>query len=652
MNKHTHRPFILLFGHILLLIWLFYSAAISYASDEAEITQLDPVIVSASALPTPITRTPASVTVISRSDIAHQQAHRFSEILQQVPGLHVDEMGGRGGINSIYIRGGDPNFTLIMLDGVPINDPTNQRGGSVDLSTLTPERIEKVEIIRGPLSALYGSESVSGAINIITQSGGQESHQLIRGAAGRFGFTRELLQANGPVGPLTYAVSLSHTRNDEQVKHDRFELGTAGWHVNWDNGLPVKLRLTGQFTHTSTQGFPEGSGGSRLAVIRDPETRTTAELVSGLQLIHNPTDHWKHTMSLTIFRRTQDSDNPGVASDPTIFRIPPNTFHTTYTRIQPTWRHTVALTPDWSFAGGIQLTTEIGKRTGIQELTALGAPTDQRTDFHNTRSTHALFTEVSGTLLSDLQATMGLRVDIPEGFGAEVSPRIALSYQATASTRVRTGYGEGFKLPSMASLGDPTIGNPQLKPERSQGWDVSIHHSLGDDGPEIELTYFHNRFSQLIDLDPALARMNMFRLVNLQTVNTQGLELSTLVTPLDGFSVKGFVTYLDTEIEGTSDPLRNRPKWSGGLTLTTHPSATWTIRTQVRVIGTRFDLQIPTEEDRVGGYVKADLAITYRPTPAWRLFGIFENFTNTSYEEYLGFRAPGLFFRMGIEYSL
>lgn len=644
-------PLIPLLGQTIVFIWLLSSASTSHASDQSEITQLDPIIVSASALPTPLTQTPASVTVITRTDIDNQQAHRFSEILQQVTGLHVDEMGGRGGINSVYIRGGDPNFTLIMIDGVPINDPTNQRGGSVDLSTLTPERIERVEIIRGPLSARYGSEAVSGVINVITQAGGKESHQLIRGAAGRFGFTRELLQANGPVGPLTYAVSLSHTRNDEQVENDRFELGTAGWHINWDDDLPIKLRLTGQFTHTSTRSFPEGSGGPRLSFIREPDKRKTSELVSGLHLSHNPTNAWEQNLSFSLFRRTQDSDSPGVASSPLIFRIPPNNFDTTYTRIQPTWQHTLALSPTWSLAGGVQLTTEIGKRKGIQELTALGAPTDQKTDFHNTRSTPAFFAETSATLLSNIQATMGLRVDIPEGFEAEVSPRVALSYQITPSTRVRTGYGEGFKLPSMASLGDPTIGNAQLQPESSQGWDVSIYHSMGHEAPQIELTYFRNRFSKLIDLDPALARMNIFRLVNLQTVKTQGLELSTQFTPLTGLSVKGFVTYLDTEIQGTPDPLRNRPEWSGGVILTAHPSSTWTVRTQVRVIGRRFDLQIPTEEDRVGGYVKADLAITYRPTPAWRLFGIFENFTNAAYEEYLGFPGPRLSFRLGLEYA-
>ncbi len=614
-------------------------------------TQLDTMVVSASALHTPLTSTPANVTVITRTQIEAQQAYRFSEILQQVSGLHVDEMGGRGGINSLYLRGGDPNFTLIMIDGVPMNDPTDARGGSVDLSTLTPERIERIEVLRGPLSSRYGSEAVSGVINIMTRTGEKESHQSLRLAGGRFGYVREVLQANGPIGPATYALSFSHTRNDEQVKHDRFALATVGWHVNWSDHLPIHLRITGQLTHSSSRAFPEGSGGPRLAFSQETEKRKSYELATGLHVDHDLTADWQQTFSMNLFRRTFDNKNPGVFSTPTMLRIPPNSSDTTYTRIQPRWEHTITLTPDWSIAGGMQLITEIGKRNGIQELTALGAPTDQNIDFRNTRSTGAFFSEVSATLFSAIHLTGGFRVDLPEGFDSEVSPRIALSYQVTDFTRIRGGYSEGFKLPGMASLGDPIIGNAQLQPESSQGWDIGIQQNVGDDFLEMELTYFRNRFSQLIDLDPALARMNIFRLVNLQSVTTQGLEVSTQLRPVPSFSVRGFLTYLKTHIQGSSERLRNRPTWSGGMILTAQPSAAWTLRTQVRAVGTRVDLQIPTENDEVAGYVKADFAVTYRPTPAWRFFGVLENLSNARYEEFLGFPSPRLIFRLGLEYT-
>ena len=143
------------------------------AAEHDPIEQLDPIVITATASPTTLSQAPAAVTIISREQIAQQHANRLSTVLQQIPGVFVDEMGGRGGLSSVYLRGGDPNFTVIMIDGIPINDPSNQRGGSVNLATLTPERIE---IVRGPVSVVYGSDAMAGAINIITRKGQTNPH--------------------------------------------------------------------------------------------------------------------------------------------------------------------------------------------------------------------------------------------------------------------------------------------------------------------------------------------------------------------------------------------------------------------------------------------------------------------------------------------
>ena len=127
---------------------------------------LEPVIVTATVAPTPLDQTTAPVTIISREQIAAQQATSVTELLRQVPGVHIDQAGARGGISSVYVRGSDPNFTVVLIDGVKVNDPTNSRGGSFDFSTLSTDNIERIEIVRGPLSAVYGSGALSGVINI------------------------------------------------------------------------------------------------------------------------------------------------------------------------------------------------------------------------------------------------------------------------------------------------------------------------------------------------------------------------------------------------------------------------------------------------------------------------------------------------------
>ena len=621
------------------------------AADDSSISELDPVVVTASAGPTALSRTPASVAVISRDQIDRQEANRLSTVLQQIPGLYVDEMGGRGGISSVYIRGGDPNFTVIMIDGIRLNDPTNQRGGSVDLSTLTTERIDRIEIVRGPASVLYGSDAMGGVINIITRRGQPKRKHRLQVEGGQFGYTREFLQASGPLESLTYTSSISYTRNDAQVDGDQFELATVSGRLEWPQGTPLTVQLTGQYTKSDVRSFPEGSGGPRLAILRDTEQRDTDEAALGILVTQTGDGEATNQFSATLFHRSQDVENPGVLSAPDTFQIPPATFTTNFTQFRLLWKHLRTLSKEWSLAGGLQLNREHGERTGVQQLSALGQSPDQRSDFQKTRTTPAGFVEASFFPLPNVTVTSGVRLDVPEEFPVQVSPRAALIVHFPSETTLRGSYGEGFKLPSFNALGDPLIGNSALEAESSVGWDAGIRQELSQGKYGIEMTYFYNRFSDLIDLDPNLARQGTFKLINLNTVVTQGIELSLDARPLPSLHLKGYFTYLDSDIRGTSGQLRNRPRYSGGFVIDAQPIPSLKIRGDVRAVGERFDLQIPTDQQSVPGYIKADLAATLYFWKSWKLFGVVENVTNTTYEEFLGFGAPKAWFRFGLEYT-
>src|SRR5262245_11887033 len=166
------------------------------ASTEPALT-MEPVVVTATVAPTPLGRTTAPVTVISREQIAAQQVESVTELLRQVPGVHIDQAGARGSVSSVYTRGSDPNFTAVLIDGIKVNDPTNSRGGSFDFSTLSTDNIERIEIVRGPLSAVYGSDALGGVINIITRRGAGAPSASAEMAAGRFDHYRALLQTGG-----------------------------------------------------------------------------------------------------------------------------------------------------------------------------------------------------------------------------------------------------------------------------------------------------------------------------------------------------------------------------------------------------------------------------------------------------------------------
>ena len=149
--------------------------------------EADPVVVTVSAEAIPLSAASASVTVLTQKFIERSGAETVADLLRQAPFLHLSQTGGRGGLTTVTLRGGDPNFTLVMIDGIPVNDITNILGGAFDFSTLSIDNIERVEIVRGPMSALYGSEGIGGIINIITRSGEDEPHVSLSGMLGNFG---------------------------------------------------------------------------------------------------------------------------------------------------------------------------------------------------------------------------------------------------------------------------------------------------------------------------------------------------------------------------------------------------------------------------------------------------------------------------------
>ncbi len=619
-------------------------------AEEAAVTTLDPILVTGSAHPTRLHRTTQSHTIITKNQFTPLQPNRLSSILQHIPGIHIDETGARGGISSIYLRGADPNFTLIMLDGIPLNDSTNQRGGSVDLSTIPIDHITRVEIVRGPLSAFYGSEAMAGAINLVTKSHAKDSnvHVLVEG--GRFDSRKGLVQGSGSVGPFSANLSYSHSRNEEQVEKDAFSQHAVGWNFSMDSKSDWDIRLTGLYSDSSVRSFPEGSGGPELAILRETEQRKTHTFLAGLTASLRAPSHWHHQVFLSISRRSQDIDNPGVLSTPSLFRIPPTRFTTDYHRYQTRLTETWDITQHWTFSLGGQLTHEQGTRDGTQDLSSFGGRSNEPVDFSLDRTFGGTFIELTSTAWEKLTLNTGARVNLSENVQPNVSPRFSARYQLLPLLHIRGAYGKGFKLPSIASLGDPIIGNPSLKPETSTGWDIGLQYHTPNKELTVTIEYFQNSFQRLVDLDPDLLNQGIFQLTNLDEARTKGWEVFLTLTPKAPISFQANLTYLTTRVKETGTSLRNRPKWRGGLGLTFHAFPNLTLSSRVTFVSSRLDFQVPTQSTRVGGYAKADATFTYRPIPAWRWYAAVENFTNTSYEEFRGFPAPPFTFRLGIEY--
>ena len=352
-------------------------------------------------------------------------------------------------------------------------------------------------------------------------------------------------------------------------------------------------------------------------------------------------------MSTGIFYSSQGVDTPGVQITPGVFQLPQAKFDTDYWRYQFGWKHTVQLLQDWSVTGSAQVMHEDGRREGFQKLTQLGLPTNLRSSFAMSRVTPALVAEMDAGLFRHIRTTIGFRLDFPEDGGPQFSPKLGILYRPDSDTALRFNVGRGFKLPSFNALGDPLIGNEDLKPEKSIGTDLGIERTFFSGRHSVALTYFYNRFSALIDLDPDLARAGVFKLMNLNTVETQGIELTLKLHPWDSINAKGYFNYLYSDIKGTDESLRNRPRFSGGVVFDTTFLDEFVLRADVNLVGKKYDIQIPTRKNQTEAYGKINLSLTYAPTKAWRLYAVVDNLTNTKYEDYIGFPHPGTTFRLG-----
>jgi outer membrane cobalamin receptor len=620
--------------------WL-WVAPVTGQPTQRSVIELDPVVVSATVAPTLPGRTSASVTVITREQIEAQQSPSVIDVLRQVPGVHIDQAGGRGSVSSVYTRGGDPNFTVVLIDGVKVNDPTNSRGGSFDFSTLSTEDIERIEIVRGPLSAVHGSDAMSGVINIITRKGTAKATQQLELTGGRYEYWRAMAQAQGMVGVMDYAVSGSYVDNGEPVEGSAFKNGTLYANIGVPPTDNMELRWLIRYVNSDAEAFPDDSGGPEFAVLRQVERRDIQELTLGMTLTHTPFPWWEYQFQFGLYDRQEDIDSPGVAPgvrNP--FGIPPNATNNDFERYEFTLRHLLQVARGLQFALGAQAQFEDGRSTGSLDFGGFPVPTS----FSLTRDIWAPFFEVQVSVISGLLVQGGVRIDLPEGFDTEVSPRFGASYTIAATgTTLRASWGEGFKLPSFFSLGNPIVGNPGLQPETSQSVDAGITQTFWEKRATISVTYFYNEFTDLIDFDEVL---NL--LVNRSKVTTEGVEMSLSLAPLSQLNFLAHLTYVKSDIKGTNEPLRNRPEWRGGFSVRWHPLTKLDVLLKALFVGEVQDSSIPTGDVTLDPYARVDLAVNWSVTSAVAVLLAVENLFDADYEEFVGFPAPGINPRLGV----
>jgi len=584
----------------------------------------------------------SSVTVLRREDLRIEKPLSLADALRRVAGLHVDTVGGRGGTGSIYVRGADPNYTLVLLNGVRINDPTNSRGGSFDLSALDVTDVERIEIARGPYSAIYGGDALAGVINIVTRAESTTSRMVVDAAAGAYDTSQLSLHATLPTEHARWHFGFGEVDEGQRVRGNEFDMQRFAGGVDASLGEATDLTVSGRYSETARQGFPDDSGGFEYATLRDVESRDSREALVGAGLTHRAGDS---AISLTLgyFERNESIDSPGVAPgvrDP--FGVPASLVDTNFTRYSATLSATQPVSNGVTVAYGIDWQRESGVSDGQLDFGGFFAPTS----FESTRSYWAPFAEVRVESAIGLSAQAGARVDMPDDESSVTSPRLRIAYAFPQRFTLAASWGKAFKLPSLYALGHPLVGNPALSPERSRSYEIELAQELG--AARWSATWFDSEFRDAIDFDAGPPP----QLVNRNRVRSRGIEVASRLSVGTQWSVDANVTYARSRITATDSESRNRPDWSSAIAMHWTPFDALKLSAVATHVGSSFDSSIATGDVRLRGYSRVDVDATWTLSSRFELYVSIDNLTDEKYEQFVGFEERGILPVAGVRLSL
>jgi outer membrane cobalamin receptor len=633
------------------------------------------VVVSASLGGALTPQVGSSVSVLTQSDMEDRGNQTIYDALRAVPGVNVSQSGRWGGVTSVFVRGGESDYNLVLIDGIQLNE----FGGAFDFAPLTTEGVERVEVTRSPESALYGNNAVSSVVDIITRQGDGPPHLNLLEEVGNFATYRIGLGASGLTHGLGWAVDASRLYSGGAVANDQYTDQSALVSLTYPSGghRQVSFHFFGNANNAGDPG-PYGSDPDHLFTGIDPVSRDKQNLFGyALSYADQFTPRFRQVATATV--STNDYD----------FLSPSGDEFTHNLRAVFNTRSEVSISNQDFLVGGFELNREQIKDTYIAD--ASNVP------FLLLRNTFAYFGENRWIPASRWSITTGVRVDDirtgslpPDAFGerppipansiVQVNPHLSaawLAHPAAASsnllgaTRLHTSFGTGIRAPSGFELA--FTDNPALKPERSLSFDAGVEQRMLRDRAVLDLTYFYNRFKDQIEvLGGSLTNLSTFTTANLGNARAEGLEASFHVHPSPSWSFEGGYTFLPTSIlalEGTSEalapfrvgqPLLRRPRNSGFY------SASWsrnrlTIETAGYIRGHDLDLEpnYGTYACELGlqclfenkGYARLDGGFSYRAYRGLELYGRLYNWLDKHYEEVLGYPALPLNFVAGLRFT-
>ena len=615
-------------------------------------------VVTADRKEEPIARSGSAISVVTREQIQTFNPTSLVDSLRNVPGLDVSETGGPGGTTQVRIRGANPGQTLVLIDGIRVNDPA-EASGVFDFASLLPTAVDRIEVLRGPQSALYGSDAIGGVVNIITRSGeGQTKPRFeVRTEAGSYGTINTSATASGAIGPWSYAfsgggqTSAGFSRYGYRVGQLERRFATSfepdglsrygGYgRLGYDAGEGVKLEIGALSFRTLSQYDAASSTLPSRTVVTGtgrifPDTPNEATRLFTQIFARGTAEQGPLTHSLKVYANQTDRTNEEFT-----YTANPRSRNTqTYTEFRGDRVGT-------EYQGDLKLdrfgTLTFGGKVDVEKATTFStsflAPISPRARTldadQTTRSVFALYQLPIGERLI---LTAGGRHD-------EVNAVTFDTWRATAAflipetgTKLRASGGTGGKAPTLFQLFSPTNGTPTLQPETSIGWDAGIDQTLFDGRATLSTTVFANRFDNLISFDSGTQRY-----FNTARADTSGVEVEgALVLVPEWLRLSAAYTYLHAKDLDTHLTLQRRPEHVGriGVAITPTFLPGLLIEPRVTFVSRRFSGN--NETLPLPRYGRLDIYSEYRLDETWKIFGRIENVTDARYQEVLNYGTTG-----------
>jgi vitamin B12 transporter len=597
----------------------------SVRADDAYLSRLETVTVTATRTERSVEESLASVTVIDRDEIERRQAQSVQEVLRGVPGLSIANNGGLGKSTSVFLRGTESGHVLVLIDGVRAGSATT---GITAFQDTPIDQIERIEIVRGPRSSLYGSEAIGGVIQIFTRKGGEGFKPYLSFGAGSHSMYKATGGVSGGNDRAWYSLNGSRleTRGFNACAGRPFSLGGGGCFTRqpdddgyrntsgsaragyrFDNGLEIE----GNLLHAEGENEFDGNLQNRSTFVQ--------QMVGG-RLKYSPFEFW--TTSLRAGRTLDESDN---------FRD--RRFSSTFDtqRVNVTWQN------DFALAEGHLLT--LG-------LDYYNDQVDSTTDYAvDSRDDKAGFAQYQLTL-GGFDAVLGTRVDDNEQFGVYPTGNVALGYGFDNGIRLSASWGKAFKAPTFNELYFPGFGNPMLEPETSESWEVGIS------GQHWDVAWALNGYHTEIDdmIATVCGQVSCFA-ENLDRARILGLEAQAS-TRLWGFDIAANLSLIDPEnlSEGANNgnrlPRRAQTMFRFDLDRSVGPVR---VGTTVYGEGRRFDDVANTQ--RLAGYVTVDLRASVDLYRGLSLEGRVANLLNKQYQTARFFYQDDLNFFLTVRYA-